>query len=113
MEGKTNLQKLPSRVKYYLLEWKDSNMNDYIAKHGETKLNELTIVQLYGLFSYATTKDSALHTEIELNNKYIHTKEDVIEAFSQGVSAEINFDKEYHGEYFENYYNKTFKNKQL
>ena len=58
--------------------------------------------------------NDALRTEIELSNKHIHTKEDVIEAFSQGISAEINFDKEYHGEYFENYYNKTFKkNKQL
>ena len=71
-------------------------------------------------FAWADTYDEenvnliindVLHTEIELSNKYIHTKEDVIEAFSQGISAEINFDKEYHGEYFENYYNKTFKNK--
>tara|TARA_R110000787_G_scaffold275805_2_gene384565 strand:- start:788 stop:1024 length:237 start_codon:yes stop_codon:yes gene_type:complete len=60
MEEKTNLQKLPSRVKYYLLEWKDSNMDEYIRKYGETKLNDLTLDQLNGLFSYATTKDGAL-----------------------------------------------------
>jgi hypothetical protein len=60
MEDKTNLQKLPSRVKYYLLEWKDSNMDEYIRKYGETKLNDLTLDQLHGLFSYATTKDGAL-----------------------------------------------------
>jgi len=60
MEEQTNLQKLPSRVKYYLLEWKDSNMNEYIRKYGETKLNDLTLDQLLGLFSYATTKDGAL-----------------------------------------------------
>lgn len=60
MEEKTNLQKLPSRVKYYLLEWKYSNMNEYIRKYGETKLNDLTLDQLHDLFSYVTTKDSAL-----------------------------------------------------
>jgi hypothetical protein len=60
MEEKTNLQKLPNRVKYYLLEWKDSNMDEYIKKYGKTKLNDLTFDQLHGLFSYATTKDGAL-----------------------------------------------------
>ena len=64
MEGKTNLQKLPSRVKYYLLEWKDANMAEYIIKYGETKLNDLSLDQLHGLFSYATTKDGALLARI-------------------------------------------------
>jgi len=59
MEEKTNLQKLPSRVKYYLLEWKDSNMNEYLRRYGELRLNDLTLDQLHGLFSYATTKDDA------------------------------------------------------
>jgi DNA-binding transcriptional regulator WhiA len=57
MEEKTNLQKLPSRVKYYLLEWKNSNMDEYLRKYGELRLNDLTLDQLHGLFSYATTKD--------------------------------------------------------
>ncbi len=64
MEKKTNLQKLPSRVKYYLLEWKDSNMNEYLRKYGEVRLNDLTLDQLHGLFSYATTKDGALLARI-------------------------------------------------
>ena len=59
MEEKTNLQKLPSRVKYYLLEWKDCNMDEYIRKYGELRLNDLTLDQLHALFSYATTKDGA------------------------------------------------------
>jgi len=57
---KTNLQILPNRIKYYLLEWKDSNMNEYIRKYGNLGLNDLTLYQLHGLFSYATTKDGSL-----------------------------------------------------
>jgi hypothetical protein len=60
MEEKTNLQKLPSRVKYYLLEWKDANMTQYQHKYGTVGLNGLTLDQLHALFSYATTKDGAL-----------------------------------------------------
>jgi len=70
MEKKTYLQKLPNRVKYYLLEWKDSNMNEYIRKYGELRLNDLNPDQLHDLFSYATTKDGALLSKktLELNN---------------------------------------------
>lgn len=60
MDELTNLQKLPSRIKYYLLEWKNSNMDEYIKKYGELRLNDLTLDQLYHLFSYATTKDGAI-----------------------------------------------------
>jgi len=60
MEKKTALDTLPSRVKYYLLEWKDKNMNEYLRKYGELRLHDLTLDQLHGLFSYASTKDSAL-----------------------------------------------------
>ena len=56
---KTNLQKVPSRIKYYLLEWKDSNLDEYLKKYGELRLNDLSLEQLHGLFSYATTKDGA------------------------------------------------------
>jgi hypothetical protein len=57
MEEKTNLQKLPSRIKHYLLEWKDNNIVEYLRKYGEVRLNDLTLDQLHDLFSYATTKD--------------------------------------------------------
>ena len=60
MEEKTNLQKLPSRVKYYLLKWKDNNIMVYQRKYGTVGLNGLTLDQLHGLFSYTTTKDGAL-----------------------------------------------------
>ena len=64
MEEKTNLQKLPSRVKYYLLKWKDNNIMVYQRKYGTVGLNGLTLDQLHGLFSYATTKDGALLARI-------------------------------------------------
>jgi hypothetical protein len=60
MEEKTNLDKIPSDIKYYLLGWKDRNMDDYIRKYGELRLRDLTLDQLRALFSYATTKDGAL-----------------------------------------------------
>jgi hypothetical protein len=69
MEGVTNLQKLPSRIKYYLLEWKDSNIKEYIRKYGEIRLNDLTLDQLHGLFSYATTKDGAAIARLAVINE--------------------------------------------
>lgn len=60
MEEKTNLDKIPSDIRYYLLGWKDRNMEDYIRKYGDLRLRDLSLDQLHGLFSYATTKDGAL-----------------------------------------------------
>jgi hypothetical protein len=65
MEEKTALNKIPSRVKYYLLDWKDQNLKDYTRKYGELRLRDLTADQLHGLFSYATTRDGASLTRIE------------------------------------------------
>jgi len=57
MEEKAHLDKLPSRVKYYLLEWKDKNMNEFLTKYGERRLRDLTKDELSALFFYATEKD--------------------------------------------------------
>lgn len=57
MEKKADLDKLPSRIKYYLLDWKDTNMDSYIHKYGELRLRDLTKDQLYALFYYTTHKD--------------------------------------------------------
>ena len=73
MEGKTSLDQIPSRVKYYLLEWKDRNMNEYLRKYGEIRLRDLTLDQLHGLFSYATTKDGALLARIASINDNLKT----------------------------------------
>lgn len=60
LQEKTALDQIPSRIKYYLLDWKDTNMDEFIRKYDELRLRDLTADQLHGLFCYATTKDSAL-----------------------------------------------------
>lgn len=64
MEEKSTLDQIPSRIKYYLLEWKDKNMDDYLRKYGDLGLHDLTADQIHGLFSYATTKDGAILSKI-------------------------------------------------
>jgi hypothetical protein len=54
------LDTIPSHIKYYLLEWKDRNLDEFIDKYGVRKLNEFTLDEIHNLFSYATTKDGAL-----------------------------------------------------
>ena len=56
-EKKQALDLIQSRVKYYLLDWKDLNMDEYVMLFGEKRLRDLTMTQLYHLFSYVTTKD--------------------------------------------------------
>ena len=55
--NETPFESLPSRIQYYLLEWKDDHLNEYIRKYGELKLKDMTRGQLCALFSYATNKD--------------------------------------------------------
>lgn len=57
MDNKTALDKLPSRIKYYLLDWKDSNMEKYIERYGTAKLRDLTHIQLRALFSSTVAQD--------------------------------------------------------
>jgi len=56
----TNFEQLPSRIRHYLLEWKDDHLEEYCRKYGELKLRDLTKPQLHALFSYATSKDFGL-----------------------------------------------------
>ncbi len=63
----TDFLKLPSRIRNYLLEWKDDNLEDYIRKFGELKLKDMTWDQLRGLFDYASKKEDSLC----FNNKSI------------------------------------------
>jgi hypothetical protein len=57
METETNLDLIPSRIQYYLLDWKERYIEDFISKFGDIKLRDLTNHQLQELFIYATTKD--------------------------------------------------------
>ena len=55
----TYFQTLPSRIRHYLLEWKDDNLDSYLKTYGELKLKDMTQEQIHELFSIATTNDSA------------------------------------------------------
>jgi hypothetical protein len=64
MEKETYFQQLPSRIRHYLLEWKDDNLEEFCDKYGEQKLRDFSKEQIHDLFSYATTKDSAKLSKI-------------------------------------------------
>lgn len=64
MEDKTNLDKIPTDIKYYLLGWKDRNMEDYINTFGEVRLRDLTLKQLCDLFAYAVSVDYGVLSNI-------------------------------------------------
>jgi len=51
---------IPSRIKYYLLDWKDRHLDEFRNKYGDVRLRDLTKEQLHAFFHYATTYDSAL-----------------------------------------------------
>jgi len=51
------LDYIPARIKYYLLDWKEKHIEDFIEKFGDVKLRDLTSDQLHGLFIYASAKD--------------------------------------------------------
>jgi hypothetical protein len=55
----TYLDKIPNRIKYYLLDWKDDYLGEYYNRYGELALSELNKSQLYDLFDYATKKECA------------------------------------------------------
>ena len=59
-EDKTDpVDQIPSRIKYYLLDWKDRNSEEYFEKHGSSRLRDLNHTELLILFQYATIKDTS------------------------------------------------------
>jgi hypothetical protein len=55
------LHKLPSRIKYYLLDWKDQNQDIWFEKYGEMRLRDFDIIGLYNIFLFATIQDQNKH----------------------------------------------------
>ena len=51
------LDQIPSRIKYYLLEYKDKNMEDFRRRSGTKKLCDLRRRELKEMFELATNKD--------------------------------------------------------
>ena len=64
-DEKQDLDLIPQRVKYYLLEWKDKNMAKFIIMFGEKRLRDLDFKQLRSLFDYAVITDSTTLLELE------------------------------------------------
>ena len=54
----TAFEMLPSRVKYYLLDWKDENMQKVHDDFDKTRLHDFTKRELSTLFRIATKNDS-------------------------------------------------------
>jgi hypothetical protein len=52
-----DIKKIPSRIKYYLLDYKDRNMEDYLSEFGSKKVNDLSTKELKRFFELATNKD--------------------------------------------------------
>lgn len=50
----TDFEKLPSKIRYYLLEWKDANMELYLELYGDLRLKDMTTDQLKDLFILTT-----------------------------------------------------------
>ena len=57
MNEKPEISKLPSRIKYYLFEWKDFYIDDFLHKYGNVRLADLNKEQLKALFIFITNKD--------------------------------------------------------
>tara|TARA_R110000772_G_C13310332_1_gene440594 strand:- start:18153 stop:18389 length:237 start_codon:yes stop_codon:yes gene_type:complete len=51
------LDQIPSRIKYYLLEYKDKNMEDFQSQYPEKRLRDLSFKQLREMFEMAIKKD--------------------------------------------------------
>jgi hypothetical protein len=64
-DKKQYLDLIPQRVKYYLLEWKDKNMDKFIIMFGEKRLRDLDFKQLRSLFDYAVITDSSILFDLE------------------------------------------------
>lgn len=51
------INKFPSRVKYYLAEWKNENTESFRIKYGNCRLDELSKDQLRELFHTVFNED--------------------------------------------------------
>ena len=50
---------IPSRVKYYLLDYRDAHLNEFLKKYGEIRMAEMSYDMLVELFDEAVAYDRA------------------------------------------------------
>lgn len=55
-EGKTILDKFP-RILYYLLDWKDKNMEQFTHRYNGRNLKDLSNIEIQDLFSQVSSQD--------------------------------------------------------
>jgi hypothetical protein len=56
----SDFEKIPSRVRYYLLDWKDRNMEEYMHQFGDISMHRLSKIILLELFEKITKEDIEL-----------------------------------------------------
>ena len=52
-----DIDKIPSRIRYYLLDYKDKNIEDFQSYFGSKRLHELNTEELKRCFALASAKD--------------------------------------------------------
>lgn len=62
-ENENSFNELSSRVKYYLLDYKDKNLETFIAQYGSGNLRSLSQKEILELFIDATNSDASRLTQ--------------------------------------------------
>jgi len=58
-ENENSVDDLPSRVKYYLLEYKDNNLDKFVEEYGTGSLRNLSQKEILEFFVDATNSDAS------------------------------------------------------
>jgi hypothetical protein len=48
---------IPARIKYYILDWKDNNVDEFISMFGEKRLHELDKDSIINLFKHIVEQE--------------------------------------------------------
>ena len=58
------MDKLPSRVKHYLLDWMDANISEYMTRHPRP-INKLSMDQLLDLYRLVVSRDESVLKDLK------------------------------------------------
>jgi hypothetical protein len=54
---KRAIDTIPARIKYYILDWKDNNIDKFISMFGEKRLHELDKDSIINLFKHIVEEE--------------------------------------------------------
>jgi hypothetical protein len=54
---KRAIDTIPARIKYYILDWKDNNIDEFISMFGEKRLHELDKDSIINLFKHIVEQE--------------------------------------------------------